>query len=323
MDWKRMMLLFNSILGVLLGLLTYGFLNFNQPWELGLSVLSALVGVSIVLSSYFISKVLDRKIGWKSKTGMRLFAGLILCILLSLLIVKAIFYKLDFSHFIKGSILICTYSILYNIVYFMFFSYHEYVHGHIQQQEFQTRQAQLQLDALKSQLSPHFLFNSLNALSALFHKNLGSAERFIRSLAYSYKYVLENYEHPLVSVEKEVEFTKSYFEMMKIRFGENLELFVDVDSELINAKIPPLTLQMLVDNAVKHNRIDSETPLHIYIKSSLGHLIVSNEKALKFSDSSSTKVGLRNISDRYDLLNMKGIMVEESDVFSVQIPVVQ
>lgn len=323
MDWKREMQLFKFISGTVLGILTYGFINYGQGVNAGQMFLSVGIGVFVMFCVFFISSLLDKRIGWKSNTGYRLMVGIFLCAFSSILTVRVLYFQMEYETFLKTAILLLSYSVVFNIIYFIFYSYQEFASGHIDRQAFKTKQTQLQLDALKTQLSPHFLFNSLNALSALFHKNLSSAESFIRSLAKSYQYVLEQYENPLVLVKKEVAFTQSYFEMMKIRFGNGLSLSVDIDEADLSGRIPPLSLQMLVENAVKHNRLDTDTALCVRISSKNGYLNVRNNRILKKDSRTSTKLGLKNIAERFELLNSKSIRVEESDFFSVEIPILK
>ena len=148
---------------------------------------------------------------------------------------------------LKMAVLLFCVVLVYNIVYFAFYSYQQYVRGQLLTSQISRRQTGLQLAALKSQLSPHFLFNCLNALSSLISKDIESAEKFIRSLARSYNYPLKTYQNTLVKVSEEMEFVQSYYFLMKTRFKEQITLISDIPQSVLDTRIPPLTLQMLVE----------------------------------------------------------------------------
>jgi hypothetical protein len=321
MTWKRKMQLFKVFVGSILGILVYVFMRFDQVLHIEYAAICALLGVFIVFVIHWNSRFLDKKIDWRERTGLRLITGIVVHVILAMMAIKGAFYQLSGISFVKVLILLLTFSLLYNIIYFIFYSYHIYAEGQVRQLAFKSRQTTLQFDALRSQLSPHFLFNSLNALSALFHKNLTQAERFIRSLAKSYDYVLDQYKNPLVSIKEEMAFANAYFEMMAIRFGPQLRLECDLDEDVLNCKIPPLTIQMLIENAIKHNSVDTEHPLVIRIFYKNGYLNVENNKLPKPSGRISTNIGLRNISQRFELLYESSIVVTESRNFNVALPI--
>ncbi|GLR16114.1 sensor histidine kinase [Portibacter lacus] len=313
-------------LGILLGISVYVFLNIdaeNDPLEM---MMCAVLGIMIAYLSGWVSLKLDRYISWRNNVGLRMLVGIItLALLPSLMCIVFlnVFGQTVTSIHIKLLIIMLCLSIFFNIIYFIFYSYYEYNKGQLEHQVLQRKQTTLQLAALKSQLSPHFLFNSMNALSALFHKDVEEAEKFIRSLAKSFDYVLKRYDSPLVNVDTELKFVDSYVEMMKIRFGKHLQLITTVGEEALKSKIPPLTLQMLLENAVKHNLMNAENELVVSIKDQNDHLQISNKKNLKESVRHSTKVGLQNIAERYELISEQAIRVESNGDFTVYLPLIK
>lgn len=158
---------------------------------------------------------------------------------------------------------------------------------------------QSQYESLKNQVNPHFLFNSLNALSGLIHTDQDKAEEFVTQFAKVYRYVLEVQDKQLVELRQEVDFIHAYLFLQQIRFGNNLRAEISIPAEKMKHWVPPLTLEILVENAIKHNQISAGRPLHINIRLEDDNLIVENNLQLREEDVPSTGVGLKNLRDRY------------------------
>jgi len=184
---------------------------------------------------------------------------------------------------------------------------------------------QSQLEGLKGQVNPHFLFNSLNSLSSLIADDPEKAEKFLDEMSKVYRYLLRNNEDGLATLDKEMQFIQSYFHMLKTRYGEGLDMEIRINDLFLNYLVPPLTLQMLVENAVKHNMILKDSPLHILIMTTnSGKLIVSNNLQRKGRNVNSNKVGLSNIAKKYELMREEEIAVQDDGKeFSVAIPLIQ
>lgn len=194
-----------------------------------------------------------------------------------------------------------------------------------QNEQYKKNKLQQQLNLLKGQINPHFLFNSLNSLSMLIHENPRQAETFVDELSSVYRYLLQNNQNPdtdreLTTLDRELQFIQSYFRLLKTRYGEGIALQVKVDESQLSQQIPPLTLQLLVENAVKHNVILPESPLLVEIFTQNEQLVVQNtlqRKAAVYS----TKVGLANIATKYKLLGLYAISIrEEAGRFVVAVP---
>ena len=165
-------------------------------------------------------------------------------------------------------------------------------------------------ESLKSQVSPHFLFNSLNALTNLVYEDQDKAAKFIKQLSEVYRYVLDTRDKEVVSMEEEKNFLNSYLFLQQIRFGDKLKLEVNLDET--RSRIAPLVLQMLVENAIKHNVISEENPLHINIYVKDGFIVVENnlqKKSVMLDESPG--IGLDNIAKRYEFLSDKKVEVIE------------
>ena len=322
--------------GFLLGLLAYLFIVYTEDRDNIALILSGALGVIIAYLATLLSKWLNKLIPWKTHTGLRLLTGTFSVAIIAILIWLLGIYGFGFlkngnDHFwdnygeslLKLIILLFTISLIYNIIYFAIYSYYQYAKGQLQSIQLERKQTALQLEALKSRLSPHFLFNSINTVSSLLFKDLTKAELFIRKLAYSYQYTLNNYENRLVTVEEELTFVNSYVFLVKTRFGNHLSFDVELSEDVLKTKIPPLTLQILVENAVKHNQMSESQKLNIKISTVKDQINVSNNKTSSPNRIESFKIGLNNITSRYRLLVNKKIEIIDSDQFTVRLPYIE
>lgn len=179
-----------------------------------------------------------------------------------------------------------------------------------------------QFSALKSQVNPHFLFNSLSILSSLVKKDPELSEQFIDRLSRAYRYILEQRETDVVPLMTELEFLQSYTFLLQTRFKNKFEVRVQLDKNTVEtSKIPPLTLQILVENVVKHNRMSEREPLIIRIERDGDLLAVRNKYYPRGQEVSSTGIGLQNIINRYGLLTDRPVWAgEREDEFVVKVP---
>lgn len=186
----------------------------------------------------------------------------------------------------------------------------------------EKKNIEAELHALRDQVSPHFLFNSLSILDAIVKNDPELSRKFIRELSESYRYILEQKRHTTVTMLRELEFIHSYVFLLKIRFEDKLNVSINIAAELKERhKIPPMTLQMLVENAVRHNRMTQDHPLHVSITASEQGIRVVNNLNRRRNDEPSTGIGLRNIVGRYSLLTSRKVLIDQSDnQFSVFLP---
>jgi hypothetical protein len=180
-----------------------------------------------------------------------------------------------------------------------------------------------QLNALKAQVNPHFLFNSLNTLCAIIPEQPTLAIEFVQRLSKIYRHILEVKNAESIPLKDELEVLEAYAFMLKIRFGENLAIDIHVGEEKLNQRIVPLSLQILMENAIQHNIVSATRPLRIEVFSENGNLVVCNNLQKKNQSKESTGIGLDNIRNRYKLLGGKQVKVtEEAESFSVSIPLI-
>ena len=178
-------------------------------------------------------------------------------------------------------------------------------------EKLEKENSQIRFETLKSQLNPHFLFNSLNVLSTLIKKDSDKAQNFVDEFSSVYRYTLDVIEKPVVELKEELDFAKSYLFLQKIRFNNAVDMEIKVDASKLNYFVPPLAVQTLLENAFKHNRASVDNPLNIRIYDEDNFLIIVNNLQPKIKGSDSKGVGLNNLKKRYELLG------EELPHFSV------
>ncbi len=314
------------------------FPNIAAHWGyFGMGILTAnLIGFALTFSD----RQLNKWVSWNKNLSSRLALGLCINSLIAIGIVTTLGWLfllvrypdtdftslwVDNSDIIAKTYIITIIAIvLYTIIYFALYSYNQYTVVHLVGAKNQRRQLILQFEALKSQLSPHYLFNCLNTISSLVFKDAHLAEDFIRRLASTYQYILSNNEKRFVTLEDEVEFVKSYNYLLQVRFENNLKLDINLPPNIMDSKIPPLTLQMLVENAVKHNIISKEKPLSIYISAiDNTDIRIINTKTEVPREVNSFHVGLNNIKERYQFFTDRKIRIEDNDKYTVVLPVIK
>ncbi|WP_460943969.1 sensor histidine kinase [Spirosoma daeguense] len=213
----------------------------------------------------------------------------------------------------------CVYYVIYEGSYIL----HAWQHTYEQNERLKKDKLRHQLDTLKAQINPHFLFNSLNSLSMLIYENPKKAEEFVDEISSVYRYLLRANDQPLTTLGQELQFIKTYFQLLKTRYGASIDLDVAVDDTYLEHRIPPLTLQLLVENAVKHNVMLPQKPLRVKILIRNQLLIVQNNLQRKNTPVLSNQVGLANISTKYRLLGQPDICIsEENEHFTVALPLV-
>ncbi|TCZ72990.1 sensor histidine kinase [Flaviaesturariibacter aridisoli] len=183
---------------------------------------------------------------------------------------------------------------------------------------------QQEFNTLKSQVNPHFLFNCFNTLSSLISEDSRQAEAFLNELSQVYRYLLRNNQDGLSTVKTEMRFIESYFRLLQTRHGDSIQLRVEVDRKYEPYLLPSLSLQLLVENAVKHNILCREQPLVIDIFTTAGNkLVVSNNLQRRNAQPFSNKIGLKNIEHKYSLLDAPGFhILQDEKNFCVVLPLI-
>ncbi|MFH7017669.1 histidine kinase [Flavobacterium sp. FlaQc-47] len=300
-------------------------------------LLSCLYSFGLGFGNGFISVLLDRKWDWLENTNLRVYYGILFTVLYTVPAVLGINYiifvvvqnipldnffsdRMIWKHFFY-IILSLGVSIFLQARSFMV-KWKQASKFEITQQKIIAGTANAKFESLKNQIDPHFLFNSLNVLSSLIEENPDNAQRFTTSLSKIYRYVLEQKDKELVSVEDELAFAKTYMNLLKMRFENSL--FYELPTTNINpdAKVVPLSLQLLLENTVKHNVVSEQKPLHIRIFVDGDYLAIQNDFQKKEVLQDRQGVGLQNIVNRYGIITDRKVVIEQNEKnFTVKIPI--
>jgi sensor histidine kinase YesM len=309
---------------------------FEKPVLAVMSVLHAGLFWSLLwVGNSLWSEYLDRRINWVEYPTRRLVVGVAVIIgysLLAIFLNSYWFYILylgrSFTQFWQDEIMIyATFqSMFFTLVISLFMHGRAFLgawrQSAINEQKLRAEILSTRYEALRNQVNPHFLFNSLNVLTSLVYKDQDLAAHFIKKLSDVYRYVLDTGRHELVPLESELAFLKDYVFLLKIRFDESLQVDIHLEPGL-EAEVPPLALQLLIENAIKHNVITEEAPLRIEIRREGDFLVVRNTLQARKTTAASTGIGLNNIFARYQLLTNRPVLVEpDGSYFTVKLPLI-
>jgi len=194
-------------------------------------------------------------------------------------------------------------------------------------ERFRKERIEFQFEMLRNQVNPHFLFNSLNTASSLIYENQDSASKFVKQLAKVYRYVLEQQSKELVTLHEEMQFISSFIYLLELRFANNLKVEMHIDESYSKYLVLPMGLQLLVENALKHNIVSAKKPLYLEIfieNEGKEYLVVRNNLQRKTQTEYSSQLGLSNIVNRYAFLTEKPVIIDESsERFTVKLPLVK
>ncbi|MCS5490749.1 sensor histidine kinase [Algoriphagus limi] len=299
-------------------------------------IFSFLVSCSLSFGGSVITDWLDRRISWIDKPIPRLFATIGIYLGYSFLVSYILVFfhawflgqfsldNIPWLEITKYTIMPMQVAVVVMAIFTTWSWLGEWRKSAVEAERLKTEQFASQYQSLKDQLNPHFLFNSLNVLTNLVYEDADRSAAFIQKLSRIYRYVLEVQQEELVSLEKELDFAKNFLELQKIRFEDKLEFRVQVEDKK-EYFLPPLSLQLLLENAIKHNVASKDNPLFIHIQQKNGELWVTNTLQLKNqSETYSTGVGLKNISKRYQLLKAPTPTAKQGvDEFLVILPLIQ
>ena len=259
-------------------------------------------------------------------------SGVIISSLISVLIVYGLnetFINLEVSQLKLPLKLALTYgtriNLFLHILNAIFYYINQYKNKQLESEELKRINSQAQLQAIKNQVNPHFLFNNLNVLSTLVMQESPEANTFIEEFSKVYRHVLNAQQHELITLKEELEFINPYIYLLQKRFPESIFIHIDIPSEYLAYYIIPVAVQMLVENAIKHNITSRQKPLHIFLSvDEKKRLTVLNNLQLKTVTDESMHIGLDNIAKRYELITGKPIDVEKtSSNFLVSLPLIQ
>ena len=216
-------------------------------------------------------------------------------------------------------------NLFLNIINLIFFYIRRLRQTQLEAEEFKKISVQAQLQSLRNQVNPHFLFNNLNVLSTLILKNPEKAVEFIEQFSKVYRYVLQNQEKEMVDLQSELEFIQSYLYLLKTRFNGSLNINLNINEATRSLYVVPVALQMLIENAIKHNVGSQKKPLNVEVfTEDDDKLVVRNNLQPKETQEPSTQIGLANIAKRYQHLSKKTVEVlRENGSFTVKLPLLK
>ncbi|MES2645903.1 MAG: histidine kinase [Bacteroidota bacterium] len=244
------------------------------------------------------------------------------------LIVGMWLHKFSISENIIPLKLNLTYAWLVNLLYHLLntviFYYKEYSSSRVEAEELKRFHTQAELQLVKSQINPHFLFNNLNVLSALVIQNHSEANRFIEEFSKVYRYILNNHDKELVDLKTELHYIDPYLFLLKKRFGDGLQVSIDIPENYEKCLVIPAAIQMLIENAIKHNVVSRRKPLQINLHVNGNNtVVVSNNLQAKQTVEKSTEIGLKNIIKRYSLVSNREVLISnEAFAFRVELPLI-
>jgi two-component system LytT family sensor kinase len=316
------------------------FVVFKQQFNLkGIAyifLISCLYSFGLGFGNALINDFLNKKWSWIAETNQRVWAGVVTTVMYTIIAVLVINYiqfivlqGLKVESFFTGFLLyVHIFTVIISLGVATFFQARGFminwkasVSQETTRQEIVAKTETAKFESLKNQLDPHFLFNSLNVLTSLIGENPNQAEKFTTKLSKVYRYVLEQRNKDLVPIIEELNFAKTYMQLLGMRFEDAVKFNIPDNVSDNELKIVPLSLQLLLENAVKHNVVSSSKPLTISIYEQDNYLIIENNINPKEAIGKSTKVGLQNIADRYGLITQKGVKIENNNkTFKVSLP---
>ena len=305
----------------------------NALLTFGISLMYSLV---IGLGNGFVNDFLSSKFSWVEQTRTRAIYGIVGTVLVNVILIffcnyinfiliqgnnPADFFSgtMGFFNWAAINISLLVSAVLHAKSFIE--EWKKSTKKEVVEQKLIAKSANAQFETLKNQLDPHFLFNSLNVLSALIDENPDQAQRFTSSMSKIYRYVLDQKDKELVTVEEELDFAKTYCDLLKTRFEDSVNFEFQVDEKDKSGFVVPLSLQLLLENCIKHNYATSGKPLNIRIFSEIGFLAIENNLQQREVTKEREGIGLSNIVQRYALITDRNVFIEKSDDnFKVKIP---
>ncbi len=305
--------------------------NMHAAWHnLGYFFVYSL-GFSFGNMLYF--NLIDKVLNWHNKPEKTLIISILGAVPLNALILfilnlffRVLIFGQSFQAFIHNiNPLEYTIVVLFALVIALFiivnYSFKNIREAQLKAEQLKTQNEQIRFESLKAQLDPHFLFNNLNVLVSLIDENPVKAEKFTLKLSDIYQYVLSQKDKKLVPLKDEIDFAGKYLELLKMRYEDGLTY--SLPKMIPEGNIPPLSLQLLLENAIKHNKISGQTPLKIDISVQSNRLVVTNNLNPKQMPDTSFQIGLKSLDERYKLLNSQIEIIQTKDSFTVKLPIIK
>lgn len=271
---------------------------------------------------------------WIIRTGLKRTAIVLYCLFGSIVIsalftlishgIEPLFYGTGSTSFSLAILFVMdsTFAVISFLVAMLLYNIMQYQQQVVENEHLQAENMLIHYEALERQVQPHFLFNSLNTLNGLIGEDDEKAHNYLQQLAVTFRYIMQ--KEKVVTLEQELEFTKAYIYLMQIRHGDYLIINLNIDQSLLHCQVVPISLQLLAENAIKHNVISARHPLTIDICTTPQKtIIVSNTMQPKSDQEESSGIGLINLAQRYSIIFSREInIIQNEKQFSVEIPVI-
>jgi len=295
-----------------------------------------VTGIIATINLVFIKRYLNKNFPWHVNNAKRIIieflstniASALLIVVFSIIMFYLYPYKIrhqvEIGTVIFRNVVIAL--IVNNIVapfYEAQYLFREWINSRVETEQLKREKAESQYAVLRNQINPHFLFNSLNTLLTMVAEN-PKASQYVESLSDLLRYALQTNNKEAVSLGEELKLANQYIFIQKTRFGDKLTVETDIPAHYLDYAVPPFAMQMLLENAIKHNVVSREYPLHIKVYASDHYLLVENSLHRKSEENPSTGIGLNNIINRYKFLSDRKVLVEEENgTFKVALPLVK
>jgi two-component system LytT family sensor kinase len=335
-DRKKELLLFvasNIPACLLFNWLVYGIRYFNE-WKLFVTSTAVILPLTIPLHNTlaFVNLFVRKRLPKYTDTYKRVIISLLLYILVTasfILVSVWLYQKIPVLKFqitpqrIQSLLLV---GVITNLIigssYEVLYTFEKLKETLVENESLKKEQLQQQFDSLKSQVNPHFLFNTLSSLSALVAEDADKADDFLNDMSRVYRYMLRSNQQEWVTLQQELIFINAYSRLLKTRYGNSINVYLDANEKYNSYMLPPLTLQLLLDNAIKHNTTGKEQPLYIKIVTDKNNtLLVKNNLQKKQKSIHNHAVGLKSLAAKFDLQNLPGFsFTETATEFMVTVP---
>lgn len=295
-------------------------------------ILNFSILISFILVNGFFLSLLNKRMPFSTNFFKRISIEIVGIIVIGIAIGYIFSYIsqhliYERENFTKYQYLVIKYCVSFNFIGILisegYFFFRNWQKSLIEKEKMEKERINAQYEALKAQLNPHFLFNSLSVLSSIIQSSPQKAEKFVDHFAHIYRYILDIKDSTLIELKREVDFLNSFVFLLKIRFEDHIKLDYKIDAEKLNKLIPPLTLQILIENAIKHNEISAEKPLIVEIFNKGNYIIISNNINKKNSIDSKG-IGLSSIKKQYEYFDDYNFEYKiDDDKFIVKIPLLE
>ena len=327
-------LLAEAFLWLYTGLMALVYRNYEPNVGVIETLIALVITFLILRAGRVLNRRLDSSMPWEGNLARRFTLQLLGSLILAVFIVflfKAsplLFPVSTEGMFIRfqdealRAFVVAVIALFYVLVQMGLYLMHQWKEASTEAERFKKENVEFRFERLQNQVNPHFLFNSLNTLASLIYDDQEAAADFVRQLARVYRYVLETRDKDLTSLEEELKFLNSFLFLVRIRFDQGLEVNIDVPDAYHAYLLPPMSLQLLIENAIKHNIVSPSKPLKISLTvDAENYLNVANVLQLKTAPEPGTRTGLENLRNRYAFLSRKTIDIIKTEAeFRIRLP---